>query len=159
MNIQPIGIIRTAFREPPGTPIQPGAAAGAEGIVEIDPRYAEGLNDLEGFERIWLVYWFHQAASPRLTVRPYMDAVERGLFATRAPCRPNPIGISCVRLLRVEGCQLHVADVDMLDGTPLLDIKPYAPQLDHFQVRRVGWLEGKTLEGGKADGRFAAEQG
>lgn len=158
MNVNPIGTIRTPFREPKGAPVQPVAAGGAEGVVELDPRYAEGLRDLEGFERVWLLYWFHQAAPARMTVRPFLDDTDRGLFATRAPCRPNPIGLSCVRLLRVEGNRLHVADVDMLDGTPLLDIKPYAPQFDHYEVSRVGWLAGKDPAGRAADGRFQKKE-
>jgi tRNA-Thr(GGU) m(6)t(6)A37 methyltransferase TsaA len=143
IQIQPIGVIRSPFKQASGTPIQPAFAAGAEGVVELDPRFSAALKDLDGFERIWLLYWFHQAAPPRLTVQPYMDdKAEHGLFATRAPCRPNPIGMSAVRLLRITGCHLHVTDIDILDGTPLLDIKPYVPKFDHFEVKRIGWLSG-----------------
>ena len=118
MKRSPIGVIHTPYAEPKGTPIQPKFAAGAAGTVEVFKPYVEGLSDLEGFERIWLVYWFHKSAPARLTVTPFMDTVARGLFATRAPCRPNPIGISPVRLVRVAGNVLHVEDVDILDGTP-----------------------------------------
>jgi len=95
----------------------------------------------------------------RLTVRPYMDDTERGLFATRAPSRPNPIGISCVKLLGVEDATLRVADVDMLDGTPLVDIKPYAPQFDCFRAARTGWLEGRSVRDKRADNRFHNDEG
>lgn len=151
--VEPIGIIRSPFLEAAGTPIQSAVAGSAEGTVEVFDRYAEGLRDLDGFERVWLLYWFDRAAPARLRVTPYMDDAERGLFATRAPCRPNPIGMSPVRLLGVEGRILRVADLDVLDGTPLLDIKPYAPRFDHFPVERVGWLAGA---GGRrvADDRF-----
>jgi tRNA-Thr(GGU) m(6)t(6)A37 methyltransferase TsaA len=158
MQFQPIGVIHSVFTEPSGVPIQPRYAKGVEGTVEVFEPFAEGLRDLEGFERIWLIYWFHKAPPARLVVVPFKDQAERGVFATRAPCRPNPIGLSCVRLLGVQGKTLAVAEVDVLDGTPLLDIKPYAPQFDHFQVKRVGWLGGKTIERGIADGRFATTE-
>jgi tRNA-Thr(GGU) m(6)t(6)A37 methyltransferase TsaA len=156
MQLQPIGVIHSPFVAPPGVPIQPRYAQGAEGTVEVFEPFAEGLRDLEGFERIWLVYWFHKAAPARLVVVPFKDSRERGLFATRAPCRVNPIGLSCVRLLGVQGRTLRVAELDVLDGTPLLDIKPYVPDFDCYEVRRCGWLEqagGQTT----ADGRFATE--
>ena len=157
MNIEPIGVIHSPFHRAAGTPIQPSLAEGVEGTVEVFDPFAAGLKDLEGFERIWLVYWFDRASAARLVVKPYMDNMERGLFATRAPCRPNPIGLSSVRLLAVEGCRLRIADVDVLDGTPLVDLKPYVPRFDCFPVRRVGWLETAKESGGLADDRFAAE--
>lgn len=157
MKVEPIGVIHSPFSQASGTPIQPRYAEGVEGTVEIFESFAAGLRDLEGFERVWLLYWFHKAAQPRLSVRPYMDNEERGLFATRAPCRPNPIGMSAVRLLRIDGRNLYVADLDILDGTPLLDVKPYVPNFDHFKVSRVGWLEGKTVERKTADERFSRE--
>jgi len=157
MNIEPIGVIHSPFHRAAGTPIQPSLAEGVEGTVEVFDPFAAGLKDLEGFERIWLVYWFDRASAARLVVKPYMDDMERGLFATRAPCRPNPIGLSSVRLLAVEGCRLRIADVDVLDGTPLVDLKPYVPRFDCFPVRRVGWLETAKESGGLADDRFAAE--
>ena len=150
MILKPIGIIHSPFTSPQGVPIQPTFAKGIRGQVEIFEEYLDGLKDLEGFERIWLLYWFHKSAPVKLTVKPYMDVVERGLFATRAPARPNPIGISAVRLIKIDGRFLHVADLDILDGTPLLDIKPYSPRLDHFDVSRQGWLE-------KAPGRVVAD--
>jgi len=160
MKLTPIGIIHSPYTEPAGTPIQPTVAHGAEGTVEVFPEFAEGLQDLEGFERIWLIYWFDRAAPARLRVVPFLDPVERGIFATRAPCRPNPIGLSAVRLLKVEGNRLRIAEVDILEGTPLLDIKPYAPALDHFSIARAGWLE-KVWAGREtavADARFARRE-
>jgi len=154
MILKPIGIIHSPFTSPHGVPIQPAFATGIEGRVEVFEEYIDGLKDLDGFERIWLLYWFHKSSPARLIVKPYMDKVERGLFATRAPSRPNPIGISAVRLLGIDGRFLRIADVDILDGTPLLDIKPYSPRFDHFDVSRHGWLEeapGKPI----ADDRFS----
>ncbi len=156
MNLEPIGIIHSPFKDASGTPIQPALAGGSKGRVEVFPQFEPGLKDLEGFERIWLVYWFDRASQPRLRVVPFLDSVERGVFATRAPCRPNPIGISPVRLTSVSGNVLHVSDVDVLDRTPLLDIKPYAPRFDHFEVARSGWLD-RARGRGIADDRFAGD--
>ncbi len=153
IELKPIGIIHTPFEQSEGTPIQPAVAEGAEGTVEIDPAYTEGLDDLGRFERIWLVYRFDRIVTVRMKVVPFRDTVERGVFATRAPCRPNRIGISPVRLLSIEGNRLHVADVDILDGTPLLDIKPYSAKFDAFPESRSGWLE-KGTDRKKADRRF-----
>ena len=156
MRVKPIGIIHSPFHQATGTPIQPRAAQGAEGTVEVFSEYLPGLKDLEGFERIWLLYWFHRAIFEKcdLVVKPYLDDTRRGVFATRAPARPNPIGLSAVRLLEVRGNLLRVCDVDILNGTPLLDIKPYFPQFDCFKVQRSGWLKGSTLRRAKADNRF-----
>jgi tRNA-Thr(GGU) m(6)t(6)A37 methyltransferase TsaA len=156
MELKAIGVIHSPFKEAQGTPIQPAFAKGAKGTVEIYPHYAEGLKDLEGFERIWLIYWFHKAGPRQLLVKPYMDDTERGLFATRAPCRPNQIGISAVRLIRVENGSLHIEEVDILDGTPLLDIKPYVPKFDCFEAKRMGWFAGVKIENHTkfADNRF-----
>jgi tRNA-Thr(GGU) m(6)t(6)A37 methyltransferase TsaA len=154
MQLKPIGVIHSPWTEAEGTPIQPAVAKGAEGQVEVFPQFQDGLQDLEGFERIWLLYWFHRAAPARLKVVPFLDDTERGIFATRAPCRPNPIGISAVELVSVRGNLLAVRDLDILDNTPLLDIKPYAPRFDHFQITRFGWL-GEARAGREvADDRF-----
>jgi tRNA-Thr(GGU) m(6)t(6)A37 methyltransferase TsaA len=154
MEVKPIGIIHSPFTEAIGTPIQSSLARAAVGTVDVFPQFAEGLKDLDGFERIWLLYWFHRASQPLVTVIPYLNNTKRGLFATRAPCRPNPIGLSCVKLTAVEECKLHIEDVDILDETPLLDIKPYAPKFDHFQVKDSGWLDRISDERKNADGRF-----
>ena len=154
MNLQLIGIVRSPFQQATGTPVQGRLAPGVEGWVEILPELAAGLRDLEGFERVWLIYWMDRAAEARLAVTPYLDREEHGIFATRSPARPNPIGLSCVRLLGVEGNRLRIGDLDILDGTPLLDIKPYVPAFDSFPAGRIGWLAGKPLEGARADSRF-----
>ncbi|MGO8718237.1 MAG: tRNA (N6-threonylcarbamoyladenosine(37)-N6)-methyltransferase TrmO [Acidobacteriaceae bacterium] len=155
--LRPIGFIRTPFTRTEGTPIQSRFADGVEGTVDLLPEFAPGLRDIEGFDRLWLLFAFDRASDPRLAVRPYLDTDEHGVFATRSPARPNRLGISSVRLLRVEGNRLHVADVDILDGTPLLDIKPCVPAFDYLPATRIGWLEGRQLEGGVADGRFERE--
>ncbi len=156
LELRPIGLIHSPHRQAEGTPIQPNWATGIEGTVELFPEFAPGLRDLDGFERIWLLYWFDRAREARLEVVPYRDTRTRGVFATRAPSRPNPIGLSCVRLLGAEGAVLRVADLDMLDGTPLLDIKPYVPDCDVFAVERAGWWA-HTRRSPNADDRFARD--
>jgi tRNA-Thr(GGU) m(6)t(6)A37 methyltransferase TsaA len=141
VDCKPIGIIRSPFSRREGMPIQPTGARGVAGRVEIDPAYVNGLDDLDGFSHIILLYHFHASEGFELTVVPFMDSVPRGLFATRAPRRPNPIGLSIVRLLRVEGAVLHIEDLDILDGTPLLDIKPYVPDFDSRSAVQTGWLQ------------------
>ncbi len=152
----PIGVIHSPFEDPKGTPIQPAGARGVDGRIEVYPEYAEGLKDLEGFSHIILIYHFHLSKGASLLVKPYMDDEEHGIFAIRGPSRPNPIGISVVRLLRVEGNILNIRDVDIVDGTPLLDIKPYVPEFDIQEVEKIGWLEKKVhrLSTAKDDGRF-----
>ena len=153
LELTPIGVIHSPHRQAQGAPLHPRWAEGAEGTVEIFPPFAAGLRDLDGFERIWLLFWCDRAREARLEVVPYLDTRRRGVFATRAPSRPNPIGLSCVRLLAVEEARHWVADLDVLDGSPLLDIKPYVPDCDVFEVRRVGWFA--TAAGPHvADGRF-----
>jgi len=156
IKYKPIGVIHSPFKEPEGTPIQPAGAKGIDGTVEVFPEYAEGLKDLEGFSHIILIYYFHLSKKSSLRVKPYMDNKERGVFATRGPSRPNPIGTSTVGLARIEENILHVQDVDIIDGTPLLDIKPYVPEFDVRDVEKIGWLEKNVgkLSALKDDGRF-----
>ena len=116
--------------------------------------YVDGLKDLGGFDRVWLLYWFDRARETKMHVIPYRDTVERGIFATRPPARPNPIGISCVRLAGVDGNVLHVAEIDVLDCTPLLDVKPYVPQYDNYPVTRCGWVDAAPDGPVVADARF-----
>ena len=149
-----IGTIHTPFREPTGTPIQPAFGEGVEGVVEVDEQFADGLDDLEGFDRIWLIYSLDRAAPGGLLVVPYRDVTARGVFATRAPSRPNAIGLSVVRLLAREGTTLRVADLDILDGTPLLDIKPYVPAFDAHPGARAGWFDARADARTMADDRF-----
>ncbi len=156
IRYKPIGVVHSPFKEPKGTPIQPPGGKGIDGTVEVFPEYAEGLKDVEGFSHIILIYHFHLSKGLSLKVKPYMENELRGVFATRAPSRPNPIGISVVRLTRIEGNILHVRDVDVVDGTPLLDIKPYVPEFDVREVNKTGWLEKEVhkLSTSKDDGRF-----
>ena len=152
----PIGTIHSPFTSLDGMPIQPLAATDVRGTIVIEPQYQAGLKDLDGFSHIILIYHFHRSTGYRLAVTPFLDTVERGLFATRAPRRPNPIGLSVVRLIAIEGPILQIKDVDMLDGTPLLDIKPWVPAFDTRKNVRTGWLEQKQANGRstKSDSRF-----
>ena len=156
INYQAIGIIHSPFREPKDTPIQPAAAEGVEGVVEVYPEYEVGLQDLDGFSHIILLYHFHLAMPGPLRRKPFMDTTERGVFAMRGPSRPNPIGLSIVRLEKVEGMRLHIQDVDIVNGTPLLDIKPYVPAFDARPATRIGWLKQRIqqLPESRDDGRF-----
>jgi tRNA-Thr(GGU) m(6)t(6)A37 methyltransferase TsaA len=156
IKYKPIGVIHSPFKEPKGTPIQPAGAEGTGGIAEIFPEYAEGLKDIEGFSHIILLYHFHLSKGPALMAKPYMANEMHGVFAMRGPNRPNPIGISIVRLAKVEGNMLYVRDVDIVDGTPLLDVKPYVPEFDIREVERIGWLERNVhkLSESKNNGRF-----
>jgi tRNA (adenine37-N6)-methyltransferase len=156
--LTPIGIIHTPFTCLEGMPIQPGGARDAIGRVELRPELAAGLADLTGFSHAYLLYCFHKSVGCRLSVIPYMDDTPRGLFATRAPKRPNPIGLSVVAVVSVADNILTVRGIDVLDGTPLLDIKPYAPVFDApVGPVRSGWLEGKGKDVAattRADDRF-----
>lgn len=152
----PIGIIHSPFKDIQGMPIQPAGARGIAGTIEIEREYSDGLKDIEGFSHIILIYHFHLSKGYSLEVRPFLDNDLHGVFATRAPRRPNPIGISVVKLVKVEGCKLYIEDVDIADSTPLLDIKPYVPEFDSVKVERIGWLSQKAdkVYGVKADKRF-----
>ncbi len=156
IKYKPIGVIHSPFKEPKGTPIQPTGAKGVEGTVEVFSEYAEGLKDVEGFSHIILIYHFHLSKGAPLRVKPYMDNERHGVFAMRGPSRPNPIGISVVRLIKIRENILHIQDVDIVDGTPLLDIKPYVPEFDIREAEKTGWLEKKVhkLSTSKDDGRF-----
>lgn len=156
IHFHPIGTIHSPFTERKGMPIQPKGAGTIQGKVCLFPEYEEGLADLAGFSHIVLLYYFHMSSGHSLKVVPFLDDMERGLFSTRAPRRPNGIGLSVVELLSVEGAVLKIQGVDILDGTPLLDIKPYVPVFDTPTRCRIGWLEKKA---GKApditsDNRF-----
>ncbi len=142
-TVRVIGVIHTPYTGRSGMPIQ-AARSEAAGHVEVYPEYAAGLKDLDGFSHIILIYWFHRAGDCSLVVRPFLDDRLHGLFATRYPDRPNPIGLSVVELTAVDGPMLRVRAVDVLDGTPLLDIKPFVPAFDHREGARVGWLTGRV---------------
>jgi len=143
--LSPIGVIHSPFTEKDHMPIQ--ASRSQEiGIVEVDTKFVEGLQDIEGFSHIFLIYAFHRSYSYSLRVTPFLDHKERGLFSTRHPCRPNPIGFSIVRLLSVEGNRLTIQGVDVLDQTPLLDIKPYVPDFDERTGVSSGWYETRSKQ-------------
>jgi tRNA-Thr(GGU) m(6)t(6)A37 methyltransferase TsaA len=156
IEFTPIGIIHSPFMEPEGMPIQPAGAAGVKGTVEVFEDFHPGLKDLDGFSHIILLYQFHRSQGFNLQVVPFMDSERRGLFATRAPKRPNPIGFSVVQLDKIEEGILYIQAVDILDGTPLLDIKPYVPEFDAQVEIRTGWFEKaiKTVSSRKSDDRF-----
>ena len=156
ISFVPIGIIHSPFESVKGVPIQPTAAAGIRGSVEILPQFAAGLQDLDGFSHVILIYHFDRVREAKLMVTPFLDSEERGVFATRAPTRPNPIGLSVVRLLGIEGNALQIENVDIVDGTPLLDIKPYIPSVDQHPGERIGWLEKaeKQFRHKRSDDRF-----
>jgi tRNA-Thr(GGU) m(6)t(6)A37 methyltransferase TsaA len=158
ITYKPIGVVHSPFSETTGMPIQPSGAKGIKGTVELLPEYSEGLQDLEGFSHIILIYHLHLSTSYSLKVKPFLDDQLRGLFATRAPRRPNPIGLSVVRLTEIEGNILQVEDIDIVDSTPLLDIKPYVPEFDTGEAVRIGWLTEKARKasGQKSDGRFGS---
>ena len=140
--MRPIGVIHTPFGETRGMPIQP-IFSQAIGQVEVLPEFEDGLQDLETFSHVILIYVLHCTNGYTLRVKPFLDDVTRGLFTTRYPCRPNPIGISTVRLLAHRGAVLDVEGIDVLDGTPLLDIKPYVPDFDIKTDVRAGWYENR----------------
>jgi len=153
---QPIGIIHTPFNTMNGMPIQASAAQGVRGQVEVYPEFARGLTDIEGFSHIILLYHFHKVTEYKLMATPFLDSRPHGIFATRAPKRPNAIGISVVRLLSRDQNMLQIENVDMLNETPLLDIKLYTPEFDCHPADRVGWMEpvkGQS-KGMRADNRF-----
>jgi tRNA-Thr(GGU) m(6)t(6)A37 methyltransferase TsaA len=152
----PIGTIRTPFAAIDGMPIQPSGARDVAGKVILNAQYEDGLCDLADFSHLILLYHFHLSNGFSLKVKPFLDTVERGLFSTRAPRRPNPIGLSIVRLAGIDGCILHLLDVDVVDGTPLLDIKPYVPAFDIRSDVRAGWLERcqEKSESLRSDRRF-----
>jgi tRNA-Thr(GGU) m(6)t(6)A37 methyltransferase TsaA len=149
----PIGVIRSGHVEAEKVPIQPVFARGCRGRVEVFREFAEGLRDLEGFSHIFLVYHFHRAAPPRLKVKPYLQDADHGVFATRAPCRPNAIGLSVVRLRRRKGRVLFVDGLDILDGTPLLDLKPYTAMFDRIEGTRNGWQDSVSRQTARERGR------
>jgi len=152
----PIGVLHSPYHEPSGTPIQGVFAPDVEGSAEIFEEFAAGLDDVKGFTHLYLIYAFDRSEGYRLKTRPFRDNTPRGVFATRAPKRPNAIGLSVVRLVACEGNVLRLTEVDFLDGTPLLDIKPYVPKFDARDGARAGWLE-RSEDRTIADARFLRE--
>jgi tRNA-Thr(GGU) m(6)t(6)A37 methyltransferase TsaA len=140
-NVRPIGYIHSEHRVAEQTPIQPVFAQDCEGYIEIFPEFEQGLQDIEGFSHIILLYWLHKADAPKMIVMPFLEDVEHGIFATRTPLRPNAVGLSIVNLIGREGRILQIRGVDILDKTPLLDIKPYSSLFDCFPGSRNGWMD------------------
>ena len=153
---QPIGIIHSPHKALADMPIQPPGAKGVVGRIELLPEFVPGLQDVDGFSYLILLYHFHLANGYELKTRPFLDTISHGVFATRAPTRPNSIGLSTVRLEAVEGAVLHISDIDVMDGTPLLDIKPYVPAFDDRSNANIGWLTEKAAQVSRqrADNRF-----
>jgi tRNA-Thr(GGU) m(6)t(6)A37 methyltransferase TsaA len=144
MEIHPIGVIRTQYTDPKGTPIQPAFAENSLlAVAELNENYSAGLEGLEKFTHAFLVFWFHQSHAPKLKQKPFLDDQEYGVFAIRSPHRPNPIGISVVEIVKIEKHRLYFNHADMLDETPLLDIKPFVPDFDNRPEAGMGWLDGK----------------
>lgn len=156
VTYRPIGVIHTPFADVDGMPIQATAAVGVRGTIDLDAAFTPGLLDLDGFSHLILLYHLHAIHEARLTVTPFLDVTRHGIFATRSPARPNPVGLSTVRLVGVRGSTIEIEDVDMLDGTPLLDIKPYIPAFDDRAGARLGWFAGRfdRLAEARADRRF-----
>jgi tRNA (adenine37-N6)-methyltransferase len=140
LSYHSIGIIHSPFKETAGMPIQAVAAQSIAGTIDLDPDYRDGLKDIEGFSHLILLYHLHLVQSSKLIVIPFLDDEPHGIFATRAPRRPNPIGLSIVRLIKVEDVTLHIQDIDIADGSPLIDIKPYVPAFDERADVRIGWF-------------------
>ncbi len=153
--LEPIGIIQTPFTQSKGMPVQPAGAAGIRGNVVLNSDLTNGLLDLDGFSHIYLIYYFHKSEES-LRVTPFLDNRVHGVFATRAPKRPNQIGISVVKLLSIKENVLEIENVDIINGTPLLDIKPYVPAFDIYETQKCGWLEhtGENARIIRTDSRF-----
>ena len=153
---KPIGIIHSPFTDIKDMPIQPAGAKGVKGYVDVNQEFCEGLDGIEGFSHIILLYFFHLSKNFSLKVKPFMDDNIRGVFATRAPKRPNSIGMSVVKLVKKEKCRLYIENVDIVDGTPLIDIKPFVPVFDCPDTDKIGWLSNrvKKVFNIKSDNRF-----
>jgi tRNA-Thr(GGU) m(6)t(6)A37 methyltransferase TsaA len=157
IHYEPIGVLHSPHKDIANMPIQPSGADGITGTITLEEQYVEGLKDLAGFSHIYVLYHFHQARAAQLTVTPFMDKESHGIFATRAPRRPNAIGLSVLRLTGIIDRQLQVENVDILDGTPILDIKPYIPDFDHVTTEQIGWLDQSEndVKKHRSDNRFA----
>jgi len=156
ITYSPIGTIHSPFHKLTSMPIQPSSESSAPGTVDLLPEFTLGLKDLQGFSHIILIYHLHQSYRYSLTVVPFLDTEPHGVFATRAPHRPNPIGVSVVPLIRIDDNIIYVDQLDVLDGTPLLDIKPYVPEFDTPTEIHLGWLEGAKgkVRNTRSDNRF-----
>ncbi len=158
IELETIGTIITPFKKPEGMPIQPTGAKGVKGEIHLKEKYVEGLKDIEGFSHLNIIYYLHLTNGNALTVKPFLDNKPHGVFATRSPKRPNNIGLSTVKLDSIKDNILYISNIDVVSGTPLLDIKPYVPQLyeDTIEDLKIGWFETKynNAKNKKADTRF-----
>ncbi len=152
----PIGVVHSPFKTVENMPVQPSAARDVEAEIEIFEQYKEGLSDIDGFSHIYVVFYLNRVRETRLRVIPFLDTVERGIFATRSPARPNPVGLSLVELVSVNENFLRIRGIDMLDGSPVIDIKPFVPDFEKHDNVRKGWFEGNTHKAEKilSDTRF-----
>jgi len=156
IELKPIGWIQSPFKDIRDMPIQPSGADGVQGKLILLPEYVDGLADLDGFSHIYLIYIFHKIRTNQLTVTPFLNKDPKGIFSTRAPTRPNPIGLSVVKLIKIEGNTLFLENIDVLDSTPVIDIKPYVPSFDQPSEVRVGWVSesGEQVKSKRSDNRF-----
>lgn len=159
--LRPIGVVHSRFTDVVGMPIQAAAVPEEAAVIEVFEPFAEGLADIDGFDYLHIIAWLHRGSREDLRVTPFLDNAEHGVFATRAPARPNRLGLSVVRLLSVDGRRLRIAGNDMVDGTPVLDIKPYVPRFDIRQTERIGWFAKRIdqVARTRADGRMSAGPG
>ena len=160
ISISSIGYVQSRFQQVEGMPIQSVAAYGEKAVVVLLPEYEAGLQGIEGFDYIYLITHLHKVEKELLVVKPFLDDMCHGIFATRSPVRPNKLGMSIVKLTKRDGLHLFIAGNDMLDGTPVIDIKPYVPQFDHRHTNRIGWYEERInrLNETKADGRMHSNE-
>ncbi len=142
IRIKPIGVVHSPFKDPVGVPKDSTDGMNYRGTVEIFPEYKEGLKDLDGFSHIIILFYFHKSEYSHLIVKPFLDDTLRGVFSTRSPHRPNYIGLSLVELQKIEDNIIYIKGIDMIEGTPVLDIKPYIPEFESNEGIRIGWLEG-----------------
>lgn len=158
ISFKAVGVIESRFEQQAGTPIQGRMAPEETARIRVFDEFVTGLKDIEGFSHIYVFFKFDRASGGQLLVKPYLDTVEHGVFATRSPLRPNPLGMTVVRLDRVEGNCLHISGVDMLNGSPVIDIKPYIPQFDQHNPEKIGWYEASDQKSSLvlADDRFAS---
>ncbi len=141
IKLKPIGVIRTPYKEPKGMPIQGKFKKGVRGTIHLHPKYRNGLKDIENFSHLILIYYFNRSKEERLVGKPFLEDKEHGIFAIRSPHRPNHLGLSIVKLEKVKGNTIAFSEVDILDGTPLLDIKPYVAQFDSRARVKSGWID------------------
>lgn len=159
-QIRSIGILHSKFNTQKGTPIQSASAQGEKGVIEVFPEFVQGLDDLEGFSHLWILYRFNRIPGESLKVVPYLDTRTRGVFSTRSPRRPNLVGMAVVKIDDIKDGRISISGVDMLDKTPVIDIKPYIPDFDHHEASKIGWYAESNRKSEKvlADDRFAEHE-